>query len=197
MLPLRAANGIRIMWLDFERIEDGTAVDPTLGVPLPLHGDATVMWVNDEAPSGIAGELEAGLERLNLPLLDFSLAYAFERLVESASVMREARSAPAGSPLRMKGRLRVLINERWAYTSFGLEAVRGPAAFEERPAGFYGGPPASVYRRGCVSDCERPEDEPEEEWREAIAWLMGREGLDVLRRGATQRHPMSRARARS
>jgi hypothetical protein len=197
MLPLRAENGIRIMWVDFEPIQDGDVVDPALGIALPVKGDATVMWINDEPPSGIAGELEAGLERLNLPLRDFSLAYALERLVDSARVMRAARAAPDGSPLRMKGELRVLINQRWAFTSYGLEAVGGPAAFNARTAGLRGGPPAAIWWNGCVEGCERPEDEPEDEWSEAIRWLENREGLEILRPGERQAHPMARLRGRS
>lgn len=58
--------------------------------------------------------------------------------------MRAARSADAGSPLRrMRGFLRLLINDRWAYMSFGLEAVLGPVSFPAQAAGFLGGPPGS------------------------------------------------------
>lgn len=194
MLPLRAANGIRVMWLDFEPIDDGDEVDLTLGVPLPHKREATVMWINDEPASSVASQLESGLERLNEPLRDFSLAFALERLVESVRVMREARSAEEGSPLRLTGALRMLINDRWAFTSFGLEAVHDVAAFPARSAGFRGGPPGAVLWKGCVSNCERPNPEPEAEWREAIAWLRDREGFDILRPGEQQPHPVSRLR---
>lgn len=194
MLPLRPANGIRMMWLDFKPIDDGDEVDPTVGVPLPHKREATVMWINDEPASEVASQLESGLERLNEPLRDFSLAFALERLVESVRVMRSARSAEEGSPLRLKGALRLLINDRWAYTSFGLEAVHDVAAFPARPAGFRGGPPAAVRWRGCLGDCERPDPEPEADWREAIAWLRDREGFDILRPGEEQPHPVSRLR---
>jgi hypothetical protein len=194
MLPLRAANGVRMMWLDFEPIDDGDEVDPTLRVPLPHKRETTVMWINDEPASDVANQLESGLERLNEPLRDFSLAFALERLVESVRVMRDARSAEEGSPLRLKGALRMLINDQWAYTSFGLEAVHDVAAFPARSAGFRGGPPASVLWKGCVSNCERPDSESEAAWREAIAWLRDREGYDILRPGEQQQHPVSRLR---
>ncbi len=194
MLPLCAANGIRVMWLDFEPIDDGDEVDPTLSVSLPHKREATVMWINDEPASEVAGQLESGLERLNEPLRDFSLAFALERLFESVRMMRDARSAEEGSPLRLQGALRMLINDRWAYTSFGLEAVHDVAAFPARSAGFRGGPSAAVLWKGGVSDCQRPDPEPEAEWREAIAWLRDREGLDILRPGEQQPHPGSRLR---
>ncbi len=194
MLPLRAANGISMMWLDFESIDVSDEVDPTFGVPLPQKREATVIWINDEPASEVASQLESGLERLNEPLRDFSLAFALERLVESVRVMRTARSAQEGSPLRLKGALRMLVNDRWAYTSFGLEAVHDVAAFPVRPAGFRGGPPAAVLWKGSVRDCERPDSEPEAQWREAIAWLRDREGFDMLRPGEEQSHPVSRLR---
>lgn len=194
MLPLRAANGVRIMWLDFQPIEDGHEIDPTLGIPLPSKGDATVMWINDEPASRIASELEAALERLNEPLRDFSLAYAIEQLAESVRVMRTARSADSESPLRLNGALRLLINERWAYTSFGLEAVVGSAAFPARFAGFRGGPPAAVLWRGCISECARPDGEPPEMWLEAIRWLENRESFDIVEPGEQQPHPIARLR---
>jgi hypothetical protein len=152
------------------------------------------MWINDEPASATASELEAALERINEPLRDFSLAYAIEQLAMSVRVMRKARAADAESALRLNGALRLLINERWAYTSFGLEAVVGPAAFPAQSAGFRGGPPAAVLWKGCISDCVCPDGEPQEEWLEAITWLEQREGFDILGPGEQQPHPISRLR---
>ena len=184
MLPLRAASGVGVMWLDFEPIEDGETVEPDFGIRLPHKGAATTMWINTEPASEIASALEAALERLNEPRHGFSLAYGLERLVASVMVMRAARAADAGSPARMLGAMRVLINDRWAYTSYGLEAVAGDAAFRvDFPlveAGYDGGPVASVASwGGRVRTCVRPGDEPEAEWDEAITWLTKREGLQA------------------
>lgn len=190
MLPLRAANGVQVIWLDFEPIEDSDEIGAEVGVPLPLKREATVMWVNDQPASGIASELEAGLERRNEPLREFSLTYGLEQLAESVRIMRAARSADAGSPLRMLGSLRLLINDRWAYTSFGLEAVLGPAGFPALASGFRGGPPAAAWWKGCVSDCERPDDEPERQWLDAII------GWRIVR-GSTCSHQVRRSRIRS
>jgi hypothetical protein len=67
MLPVRAANGVPVIWLDFTPIEDGDHINENLGVPLPARGDTTVMWIINEPASTIAAELEAGLERINKP----------------------------------------------------------------------------------------------------------------------------------
>ena len=197
MLPLRAANGVRVMWLDFEPIEDGEIVEPDIGIRLPYKGVATTMWINTEPASEIASALEAALERLNEPLYDFSLAYGLERLAASVRVMRAARAADAGSPDRMHGALRVLINDRWAYTSYGLESVMGDAAFPADfpyvEAGSDGGPRAGPAQwGGCVRGCARPDDEPEVEWDEALTWLTEREALQILAPDEGQPHPFSR-----
>jgi Phosphotransferase enzyme family len=73
----------------------------------------------------------------------------------------------------------------------------GPAGVPCPRRGLPWGPPAAVLWRGCVTDCERSDSEPEEEWHEAITWLRAREGLDVLRPGETQPHPISRLLSRS
>lgn len=194
MLPLRAENGVRVMWLDFEAIEDSALVDQEFGFALPKKGEATVVWINSEPASQIAADLEAGLQRLNRPLHGFSFAHALEQLAESVRIMRRARSSEPESPHRLEGRLRFLINGRWAYTSYGLEALQGTARFSITDAGFRGGPPAATFWPGCINSCERPEDEPEAEWREAVWWLAEREGFEVLAPGQTQDHPLTRVR---
>lgn len=187
MLPLSAANGVGIMWLDFEPFEfdDRSAYDEALGIQLPVKGDSTVMWINDDSAAGVASELEAGLERRNEPRNRFSFAYALERLGESVHVMRSARAADADSPARLRGTLQVLINNNWAITSFGLESLHTAAAFEVLWARWRG-QGGALWTRTSVHVGDRPAEEPEEAWDEALQWIATREGWEVLKPGEQQ-----------
>lgn len=189
MVPLRAANGVGIMWLDFEPFEfdERSAYDEGLGIQLPVKGDSTVMWIKDESAAAVASGLEAGLERRNQPRNNFSFAFALERLAESVRVMRTARSAAADSPARLRGSLQLLINDEWAITSFGLESLHTGAAFEVRWAGWRG-QGGAVLMRTSVHVGDRPPEESEEPWAEALQWIETREGWEVLKPGEQQVH---------
>lgn len=189
MLAVKAANGVSIMWLDFEPFEWSGEFDPATNLPFPVKRNTTTIWVNNDPASEIASQLEAGLERANRPRNDFSLAYALRELADGVQLMRTARAAERGDASRLEGALRLKINDRWVITTNGLEAIHTAAMFPTQRGGFRGD---GAYWPGSASGCERPADEPQHEWDEAIAWLSDREGLEVLAPGQRQEHPGAR-----
>lgn len=88
-----------------------------------LDEDEFVAWEDDTPLPQVAAGLEALLSRSNLAPDGFSLPYAIRRLLASVEVMSKARSAVTGSPLRLHGRLRLLLNDEWALTTQGLESL--------------------------------------------------------------------------
>ena len=149
-------------------------------IPVPQKNDATVLWMNDDAAT-VGAELVAGLERRNEPLNGFGFGYALEMLMRSIEVMREARAAPAGDPRRMVGSLLVLINDEWAYTSEGLEAITATTVVAVKSAGWALGTGQRYGRHLFMSQDER--FQAEAPLSEALAWLETREGVHVLEPG--------------
>lgn len=178
MLPFIDSQRVIAVYLDFEPME--LSPDPVLvdgkPVPVPNKTDSTVMWINDDA-AHIGAELLVGLERRNIPSRGFGLGYAVDRLLKSIEVMRLARAAPAGSAARLQGQLRVLINDDWAYTSEGLEAVSAATIFPVKAAGWANG-------RRCVGPYMFLSDDDRAAapagLAEALDWIAGREGIRVL-----------------
>ena len=148
---------------------------------MPQHSETIVLW--DDEPAGeIAGMLEAALERLNVPPERFSFRFALERLVHSVDLMRRARAAPSGSPLRLDGRLIILINDEWAYTDVGLESTTSATTFPASSG--WAEPPhwRSSSGRRHVFAVHVPKDalaSADEPLREAIDWLRSRERLTI------------------
>lgn len=138
-----------------------------------LSDTQTVHWVEGESIELASSKLVALLIRLNLPLDAFDLAYAMGRLVTSFDVVRSARSAPRESSRRLGGELEFLINDGWALTTFGLEAIEEDAAFSVTRAGWVG----THMVRASV---RVPQDWPTDPGLgEAIAWLRDREDFEV------------------
>lgn len=179
MLPLRDNQSVQMMWLDFEPlVASGEALD--VGgrpIAIPKRGPSTVLWTPDDDAAAVASQLEAGLSRRNEPFQGFSLRYALERLARSYQVMWDARAAAADSPLRIHGRLQLLVNEGWAITSHGLESTRTAAAYEVRRAGFQGGGGVAVWRHAFLTLPPNPPADPDLE--AALRWVQEREGWEL------------------
>jgi hypothetical protein len=177
LLPLEAKNRVAAVWLDFEPFDWGDTVE--VGgrpIPTPKRRDTTVMWIHDEDAAEIASELEAGLERMNVPTHGFSLEYALRRLARSVEVVRGSRRAEAGDPLRLKGTLELLINDDWAITSFGLESVSFDIAYRASWAQFMGSGGGAVWHPTTLRGVTDPPDEARGGWDEALVWVTDREG---------------------
>lgn len=178
MLPFIDSKRVIAVYLDFEPME--LSPDPILvggePVPVPKRTDSTVMWMDDDA-AHVGAELLVGLERRNTPSRGFGLGYAVDRLLKSVEVMRLARAAPAGSAARLQGQLRVLVNDDWAYTSEGLEAVSAEIIFPIKAAGWIDGR-RWVGPYMFLSDDDRAAASAD--LGEALDWIAGREGIRVL-----------------
>lgn len=61
-------------------------------------------------------------EREAVPTSDIDLATAFGSLASSYGAMIEARRRDLDDPARLRGRLRILVNDEWAITDVGLES---------------------------------------------------------------------------
>ncbi len=180
LLPLKAANGVAALWLDFEPFAWGEMVElDGRQIPTPEHKETTVMWIHDQDAADIASDLEAALERKNLPTYGFSLGYALRQLAKSVNVAERSRAAVAGDPVRLQGSLELLINDQWAITSFGLESVDLPLAYPVSWAGFKGGGGAAVWRKTTVKSLADPPAEALAGWYEAVAWVTEREGWAI------------------
>ena len=161
------------IFLDFEPFEFRGATFRAGGtsVPMPYKRSTTVMWV-DEPASEIAVALEDGLRTENRPLYGFSLGYALRQLVKTVAVVREARAAEADDPRRLTGRVRLLLNDDWVWTDYGLESVHSAERYKVvlghfDPAGQYIHSSIRVpeSRRGCTDPL----------WLDAINWIQERE----------------------
>jgi hypothetical protein len=184
MLPLVAANGVQILWLDFEAFELGDPLSTSTGsIPAPARNESTVMWTAGNSADQIASELEVGLERKNLPYNDFNFKFTLERLATSFRIMREARGSSGVSDKRLEGRLRLLINNEWAITSFGLESTSRSIAMRAKWAGFHGGNSSGM---GVAiwegTQFALPNVFPERDacWEDAIAWVKERERWSIV-----------------
>ncbi|MFP5318469.1 MAG: hypothetical protein ACLGI2_09245 [Acidimicrobiia bacterium] len=134
VLSLVADEGVSVIWLDFRplQFQGRTITIEDQVVPVPEGDENTVMWVPKDNAADIAVELETALDRSNQPRHGFDFGFAIEQLARSVEVMRAARAAPAGDARRMEGELEILINESWAYTTYGLEAIYEAHAFPLR-----------------------------------------------------------------
>jgi hypothetical protein len=192
MLPFIDSQRVIAVYLDFEPME--LSSDPILldgePVPVPKKSESTVMWMDDDA-AHIGAELLVGLERRNIPSRGFGFGYAVDRLLKSVEVMRLARAAPAGSAARLQGQLRVLINDDWAYTSEGLEAVSAETILPIKAAGWVEG------RRWVVSYMFLSDDDraaAPARLAEALDWIAGREGIRILPPGTDPLATFGRSR---
>jgi low affinity Fe/Cu permease len=175
-LAVKAANGVPVLWLDFEPFEWGGSTFDLQGretLPMPLHRDTTVIWIYDQDAAQIASELEKGLERVNRPTHDFSLRHALQQLAKSVEVASEARAAPVGGPARLRGTLALLVNDDWAITSFGLESVKHEVAYEVSWADFLS---SGVYHRTTLRMSTEPAPHNRVGWDEALAWVTDHDG---------------------
>jgi hypothetical protein len=178
LLALNFKEGNSWLFLDFEPIRIG---EPFKGVPMPVPTNTIVQW-GDESAGEVAGKLEASLERLNEPVDRFSFQFALGRLVRSVEVMRAAREAPSGSPLRLEGKLRLLVHDEWVLTDWGLESVSTSTRFR----GHYGMsyPGVSNGRDGTrflFSLTVPPDQEATAPGglEEALAWMRERENVEI------------------
>lgn len=184
MLLPRDAEGVEMMWLDFEQIEISDNLIDVGGNVIrgPNRSPSTVQWTSDDDAAAVAANLEDGLQRQNKPLHGFKLSYALAQLVKSATLMRNARSAPANDPARLHGRLRLLINDEWAITSFGLESTESTTAFKSRWADWRGRQGAARWHGSeLVLDSEVVPD-GNGSWEEALRWVQEREGWTIQER---------------
>lgn len=173
---------VKILYLDFEPLIDSgeTMVIDGQSIPVPEQTASTVVWIAGNDAGAIGAELEAGRERRNEPAHGFGLRHAVEMLLRSIEVMQAARMAPAGSPQRLEGELRVLINDEWAYTSAGLEAVAHETIFPVRPAGF---DERSRWVGAYMSVETKLRTEADSSLAEAFTWMQERERVQVLEPG--------------
>ena len=173
---LSAPNGVAAIWLDFEPLMVGDyIVDvPDLGeMFVPNKTDSTVMWIYDDTAAEIGDQLEAGLERTNVPTNGFSFTYALTQLTRSVETMRTARTAPSDSPFRLQGQLQLLINDDWVLTTTGVEAIHSPTDLT-----------VSRGISGWVANLLRLPDDFDEDadgWSGAASWLTDRERILILR----------------
>ena len=171
LLALNAANGVPVLWLDFEPFEWGDDVFGLSGggsLRMPRRRDTTVIWIHDQDAAEIASELERGLERVNQPTHDFSLRYALQQLAKSVEVATRARAAAVGDPARLRGTLALLINDDWVITSFGLESVKYDVAYQVSWARFLN---SGVHQRTTLRIATDPPEEARLGWDEALAWV--------------------------
>ena len=158
------------MFLDFQEIRMGPPINE-----VPMRTESMVMWIDDD-PGQVAAELEDNLRRANEPLHGFSLQYALQRLHKSIEVARAARDAPAGTGERLRGVLRLLINDDWVLTSSGLEAVHSSAIFAPGWVVTATGDHRVQGLRGARAaiDCNAPS------WMEALQWARAREATRLV-----------------
>lgn len=173
-------SGVGFLWLGFDPITKFQPVELGSGewTQMPVNDGLTVIWRDDPAHD-IAAQLEEALLRNNRPLNEFSLAQAIRQVGSGMRVMRAARGAPAGDPRRIEGRLRLLINDEWAITSYGLEAVHARNAYKLTVAPPTRGPIAATGGGGTPTlriDGDAPTGPA---WDEALAWVQQREGWTV------------------
>lgn len=182
MLPFMDSKRVIAVYLDFEPIELAaqTIFVNDEPVPVPQKTDSSVMWMDEDA-AAIGAELQAGLERRNEPAYGFGFGHSLEMLPRSVEVMRDARMAPAGSPHRLEGRLRVLINDDWAYTSVGLEAISKETILTIRAAGWADGGHRWVGPYMHLSEEVRLQADAS--LAEAFKWIEEREHIRLLEPG--------------
>jgi hypothetical protein len=179
VLAAQPPYGMPTVWFDVERFDhtDTRMANGQLVNPPPTR-ETTVLWVPPHDAAHVAAEIEAVLQRLNAPLRGLRLRYALDQLVLSVNAMRSARAAEAGSPLRLNGRLALVINRGWAITSFGLESLSTNIAFKATWHPFRHAVSAPGYPQDDGTSAEigtLPIGEDSDLWTEATDWLSGRE----------------------
>lgn len=140
--------------------------------------DSLVTWT-DESVATISVELERALKRRNDPPDDFSFGYAIRQVMDAYEVMRRARAAKSGDPHRLKGLLKVLINEEWCFTSYGLEAIERPVAFKRSEGLHSNGGSVPTWRFDSITITEVLPDMDAGTFDKAVTWLREREDLPV------------------
>lgn len=173
-LPLRSPNDIPILWLDVEPFEMGEPIDldgQTIAGPVPR--ETTAMWIYDQDAAEVASDIEAGLEKTNRTLNGFSLRYALEQLDSSVEIATRSREVEAGDSARLRGSLEMLINEYWAVTTYGLEAVDSSTALTVAWSSFVGCSGASVLHPTQLKQV-LPADESPAGYDSAIEWVTQR-----------------------
>lgn len=173
-------SGVAFLWLGFEPLTETAPVEINPGEwsEMPVNNGLTIMWRDDPAHE-IAAELETCLVHANRPFNDFSLAYAVHQIAHDSQVMRAAREAPAGDPKRLEGRLQILINDEWAITSHGLEAINAPIAYKLASPPPSRGPVAATGWHPTPTLRIEGAAPTGQEWIEALDWVQRREGWTV------------------
>ena len=178
------------LFLDFQEIRySGREMN---GVPMPDDSPTIVLWTADESVAEVAGKLEAGLERSNAAVDTFRLSYAIERLTRSVEIMREARAAPSGSPLRLNGKLSLLINDEWVLTDWGLESVSADEGYKVEYVTLVPGVATDMRMRRIVDRVRVPEGvikNAPPSLKEALTWMKEREQLKLSDPNGRPREP--------
>lgn len=139
-------------------------------VQLSLPEEAGTSWEREPVDE-MAKRLVDILESLNIAADRFDFGYALTQLLRSEEVMDRARAAESGDPARLEGRLQILVNEDWALTSYGLEAVNDDRRFKAVTATRPGGP---VGGRRILLAVDVPDDVrngADGTLRDALDWL--------------------------
>jgi hypothetical protein len=193
MLPFIDPKRVIAVYLDFEpfELDDQPVFIDNEPVPVPTKTDSNVMWMDEDA-AATGSELLAGLERRNEPANGFGFGHSLEMLLRSVEVMRDARVAPAGSPRRLEGRLRVLINDEWAYTSSGLEAISRETIIPINATGWIDGGRMWVGPYTHLS--EEARKQADTSLTEALTWIENREDIRILEPGTDPRTTFFRSR---
>lgn len=180
-LALRDPGAVVFIWLDFLPFEWGNTVeaDPGNFVSMPLRRDTTVMWSGNQDAGEVAGELEAGLERINKPAEGFSLKYALGQLISSFQITTASRAAEAEGPLRLRGKLQLVINDDWVITDFGLESTAMRIAYEASWAAFLSG---RTWHPTTLKNVKAPPEQAVAGWSDAVKWVTEQEGWKIERR---------------
>jgi hypothetical protein len=189
-------HGESLIVLDFEPIRFSGYHHE--GMPVPERTATSVLW-DDESAGEIAGQLEASLERLNIPPDKFRFKYALDRLVHSIDIMRAARTAGSDSALRLEGRLTLLINDEWILTDWGLESVSSSTRYKREVVwGLHEDLDPVIYglrghhgRDGFLIPLDARTSSPE--LGDAIAWCVEREGLVIGDPDDPEGEPVRRA----
>ena len=89
-----------------------------------MTGVATVQsyWFPEETWEQVWDSLSVACEREGVPTAQIELSVVFDALADSYRAMIDSRRSPPTDPRRLRGRLRLLVNDEWAITTAGLES---------------------------------------------------------------------------
>ena len=171
-----------MLFMDFEPIFADTtrARSPADLMQAIRKTDSTVVWA-DQGAHDVGAELIAALHRLNMSSDGFRFGHALKRLTASLQLMREARDAPTGSPKRLKGRLRLMINDDWVLTDEGLEATNRDVVFRSVAYRLVGMGVSIFSMPTYIEATAAAEDETS--YAEALQWVRDRLGWEVREPG--------------